>query len=210
MAGCSWMTAADGSHLGSQLGYLDPPGEPPGMNPPGAGPAPLWEVQVRNRAEVAVAIRRTAFLLPSPAPGAGRSPNSARRDPVCRLQPGRATSAEPGAVRAYVARVQGGAAVGGEYQRCPASLPRPRAARRPGCRTRHAAPGLPLRGGRGCGGTVRSWSRRARALIATPPRTAGREAWRPGRRPGRRASRRLGSPCAILALMCRRLHGIVG
>jgi hypothetical protein len=101
MAGCSCMTAADGSHLGSQVGYLDPPREPPGMNPPGAGPAPLWEVQVRNRAEVAVAIRRTAFLLPSPAPGAGRSPNSAGRDPVCRPQPGRATSAEPGAVRAY-------------------------------------------------------------------------------------------------------------
>jgi hypothetical protein len=41
-------------------------------------------------------------------------------------------------------------------------------------------------GGQGCGGTVRSWSRRAPAPTATPPRAAAPGAWRPGRRPGRR------------------------
>src|SRR6516164_9190750 len=49
------------------------------------------------------------------------------------------------------------------------------------------APGPPPRAGRGCGGTVRSWSRRAPGPTATPPRAAAPAGGRPGRRPGRRA-----------------------
>ena len=87
-----------------------------------------------------------------------------------------------------VSRVQRGAQMVREHQ--PGVLPAiPAATRRPGCRPRHAAPGPPPREGRGSGGTVRSWSRRAPGPTATRPRAAAPQAWRPGRRPGRHGAR---------------------
>jgi hypothetical protein len=54
--------------------------------------------------------------------------------------------------------------------------------------TSRAAPGQPLREGRGCGGTARSWSRRARAPTAIRPHAAESAGWRPGLHSGLHAA----------------------